>query len=56
MFGRDRLAQGEKVDKDEDATDRETRIDGVPTPDQLADQIRSNMRRLRQKSLFVEQL
>ncbi|MEK6675244.1 MAG: PH domain-containing protein [Planctomycetota bacterium] len=39
-----------------DATDRVVTIAGIPSPDQLADQIRSNMRRLRQKSLYVEQL
>lgn len=39
-----------------DATDREVVIAGVAAPDQVAESLRRNMRTLRQKSLFVENL
>ncbi len=39
-----------------DASDRQVTLWGVEKPDELADSIRDNMRRLRQRSLFVESL
>lgn len=39
-----------------DATDKDIRIVGVDNPDQLADHIRRNMRTLRRKSLYVENI
>ncbi len=39
-----------------DASDRQVTIWGVEKPDELAESIRDNMRRLRQRSLFVESL
>jgi membrane protein YdbS with pleckstrin-like domain len=39
-----------------DATDRETRIEGIADPEPVAEAIRSNMRSMRRKSLFVENL
>ena len=39
-----------------DATDREVRIEGRRAPDTLAENVRSCMRKLRRKSLFVETL
>ena len=39
-----------------DATDKEILLEGVPEPDKVAESIRSNMRTLRQRSLFVENL
>ena len=39
-----------------DATDREVRIEGIRTPDTVAENVRSCMRKLRRKSLFVETL
>ncbi len=39
-----------------DASDRQVTLWGVEKPDELADSIRDHMRRLRQRSLFVESL
>ena len=39
-----------------DASDRQVTIWGVEKPEELAESIRDNMRRLRQRSLFVESL
>ena len=39
-----------------DASDRQLTLWGVEKPDELADSIRDHMRRLRQRSLFVESL
>ncbi|MCH7814752.1 MAG: PH domain-containing protein [Planctomycetes bacterium] len=39
-----------------DATDREVRIEGIADPETVAEAIRSNMRILRRKSLFIENL
>ncbi len=39
-----------------DASDRQVTLWGVEKPDELADSIRDRMRRLRQRSLFVESL
>ncbi|MCK4658498.1 MAG: PH domain-containing protein [Phycisphaerae bacterium] len=39
-----------------DATDHKLVIEGIRSPDQLAEHIRTNMRILRRKSLFVEKL
>lgn len=39
-----------------DATDRETLIEGIANPEPVAEAIRSNMRSMRRKSLFVENL
>jgi membrane protein YdbS with pleckstrin-like domain len=39
-----------------DATDKEILLEGVPGPDKVAESIRANMRILRQKSLFIENL
>lgn len=39
-----------------DASDREIRIEGIANPDAVAEAIRTHMRTLRRKSLFVENL
>jgi len=39
-----------------DATDREIVIEGITKPDEVAESIRTRMRSLRRKSLFLEQL
>ena len=39
-----------------DASDRQVTIWGVQKPEELAESIRDQMRRLRQRSLFVESL
>ncbi len=39
-----------------DTSDKEVLIEGVPEPDMVAEAIRTNMRILRQKSLFIENL
>lgn len=39
-----------------DATDREISIEGVHGPDELAEAVRSSMRTLRRKSLYIETL
>ncbi|MCP4247898.1 MAG: PH domain-containing protein [bacterium] len=39
-----------------DTTDREIRIEGIADPETVAEAIRTNMRTLRRKSLFVENL
>ena len=39
-----------------DTTDREIRIEGIADPETVAEAIRTNMRTLRRKSLFIENL
>ena len=39
-----------------DATDRETVLTGIAEPDKVAEAIRSRMRTMRSKSLFIENL
>lgn len=39
-----------------DASDREIRIDGIAGPDRVAEALRTRMRSMRRKSLFVENL
>jgi uncharacterized membrane protein YdbT with pleckstrin-like domain len=39
-----------------DATDRQVKMEGISDPDQVAEAIRSRMRTLRGKSLYVENL
>jgi len=39
-----------------DATDRNVMIEGIADPDRVAEMVRENMRSLRRKSLFVENL
>ena len=47
---------GTVIVRSTDATDNETVIAGVADPEQVAEAIRQNMRTLRRKSLFVENL
>jgi hypothetical protein len=42
--------------KSTDATDQTLKIVGVTAPDTIAEQVRSRMRTLRSRSLFIENL
>ena len=39
-----------------DASDREVVLEGIPKPEEVAEAIRTRMRTLRRKSLFIENL